>query len=127
MLFNVLSFFYFIVGRHFFQVRLLCPLRCPPLAHNGMAAWRSGGIYALPFKSALPAAVAPNRSLSAGIFSGFIVFQNRSYAYKKFAFKISFSNFFGFFRPFINADKFHSAQVIHFHIVRVSCAFFGGH
>jgi hypothetical protein len=34
-----------------------------PLAANGMAAWRSGGIYALPFKSALPAAVAPNRSL----------------------------------------------------------------
>jgi hypothetical protein len=24
------------------------------LAYNGMAAWRSGGIYALPFKSALP-------------------------------------------------------------------------
>jgi hypothetical protein len=33
------------------------------LAANGMAAWRSGGFYALPFKSALPAAVAPNRSL----------------------------------------------------------------
>jgi hypothetical protein len=33
------------------------------LAYNGMAAWRSGGISALPFKSALPAAVAPNRSL----------------------------------------------------------------
>jgi len=30
-----------------------------------MAAWRSGGIYALPFKSALPAAVAPNRALAA--------------------------------------------------------------
>jgi len=26
-----------------------------------MAAWRSGGIPALPFKSARPAAVAPNR------------------------------------------------------------------
>jgi hypothetical protein len=37
------------------------------LAHNGMAAWRSGDIFALPFKSALPAAVAPNRSLAAGI------------------------------------------------------------
>jgi len=37
------------------------------LAYNGMAAWRSGGIPALPFKSARPAAVAPNRSLSAGI------------------------------------------------------------
>jgi hypothetical protein len=34
-----------------------------------MAAWRSGGIPALPFKSALPAAVAPNRSLGAGILS----------------------------------------------------------
>jgi hypothetical protein len=33
------------------------------LADNGMVAWRSGGIYALPFKSALPAAVAPNRAL----------------------------------------------------------------
>jgi len=32
-----------------------------------MAAWRSGGFYALPFKSALPAAVAPNRSLGDGI------------------------------------------------------------
>jgi len=30
-----------------------------------MAAWRSGGFHALPFKSARPAAVAPNRSLSA--------------------------------------------------------------
>jgi hypothetical protein len=30
-----------------------------------MAAWRSGGISALPFKSALPAAVAPNRALAA--------------------------------------------------------------
>jgi hypothetical protein len=34
-----------------------------------MAAWRSGGILVLPFKSALPAAVAPNRSLYAGILS----------------------------------------------------------
>jgi hypothetical protein len=33
------------------------------LAYNGEADWRSGGIYKLPFKSALPAAVAPNRSL----------------------------------------------------------------
>jgi hypothetical protein len=31
---------------------------------NGMAAWRSGGFYTLLFKSALPAAVAPNRSLA---------------------------------------------------------------
>jgi hypothetical protein len=30
-----------------------------------MAAWRSSIFYALPFKSALPAAVAPNRSLGA--------------------------------------------------------------
>jgi len=30
-----------------------------------MAAWRNGGIPALPFKSTLPAAVAPNRMLSA--------------------------------------------------------------
>jgi len=30
-----------------------------------MAAWRSGGIPALHFKSARPAAVAPNRSLAA--------------------------------------------------------------
>jgi hypothetical protein len=30
-----------------------------------MAAWRSGGFYALSFKSALPAAVAPNRLLAA--------------------------------------------------------------
>jgi hypothetical protein len=30
-----------------------------------MAAWRSGGFSALLFKSALPAAVAPNRSLAA--------------------------------------------------------------
>jgi hypothetical protein len=44
------------------------PLLCPQIAANGMAAWRSGGIYALPFKSALPAAVAPNRSLAAGHF-----------------------------------------------------------
>jgi hypothetical protein len=36
-----------------------------PLADNGMAAWRSGGISVLPFKFALPAAVAPNRSLAA--------------------------------------------------------------
>jgi hypothetical protein len=26
----------------------------PSIAYNGMAAWRSGGISALPFKSALP-------------------------------------------------------------------------
>jgi len=31
------------------------------MTDNGMAAWRSGGIPALPFKSARPAAVAPNR------------------------------------------------------------------
>jgi hypothetical protein len=37
-----------------------------------MAAWRSGGIPALPFKSALPAAVAPNRSLAAGHFVRFV-------------------------------------------------------
>ena len=37
------------------------------LAANGMAAWRSGGFPPLPFKSARPAAVAPNRSLCAGI------------------------------------------------------------
>jgi hypothetical protein len=39
-----------------------------------MAAWRSGGFHylcagTLPFKFALPAAVAPNRSLHAGILS----------------------------------------------------------
>jgi hypothetical protein len=42
------------------------------IAANGMAAWRSGGFYALPFKSALPAAVAPNRSLEAVHFVRFI-------------------------------------------------------
>jgi hypothetical protein len=40
----------------------------PEIAYNGMTAWRSGGFYALPFKSALPAAVAPNRSLAAAHF-----------------------------------------------------------
>jgi hypothetical protein len=35
------------------------------LLTGGMAAWRSGDFYALSFKSALPAAVAPNRSLAA--------------------------------------------------------------
>ena len=39
----------------------------PTTGRDGMAAWRSGGIPALPFKSARPAAVAPNRSLRAGI------------------------------------------------------------
>jgi len=34
-----------------------------------MAAWRSGGIPALPFKSARPAAVAPNRALAAVLLS----------------------------------------------------------
>jgi hypothetical protein len=42
-----------------------------------MAAWRSGGISALPFKSALPAAVAPNRSLAAGILTLFSFFTCR--------------------------------------------------
>jgi hypothetical protein len=37
-----------------------------------MAAWRSGGFYALPFKFALPAAVAPNRSLAAVHFVRFV-------------------------------------------------------
>jgi hypothetical protein len=37
--------------------------RCPKMTDNGMAAWRSGGFYALLFKLPLPAAVAPNRSL----------------------------------------------------------------
>ena len=50
---------------------LMLPLRCPKMTDNGMAAWRSGGIPALPFKSARPAAVAPNRSLYAGILSCF--------------------------------------------------------
>ena len=46
-----------------------------PLAHNGMAALRSGGISALPFKSALPAAVAQNRALAVSAFCPFL--QNR--------------------------------------------------
>jgi hypothetical protein len=54
-----------------FSVRLLFRQRSRRMTHNGMAAWRSGGFYAPPFKSALPAAVAPNRSLSAGIFTPF--------------------------------------------------------
>ena len=41
--------------------------RCRRLADNGIAALRSGGFYALPFQSALPAAVAQNRLLGAGI------------------------------------------------------------
>ena len=45
-----------------------------PLAHNGMAAWRSGGFSALPFKFARPAAVAPNRSLGDGIFEIVVLF-----------------------------------------------------
>ena len=44
------------------------------LQPTGMAAWRSGGIPPLPFKSALPAAVAPNRLLSAGILPRFCPF-----------------------------------------------------
>ena len=46
-------------------VNLSCTTHCPKMEYNGMAAWRSGGIPALPFKSARPAAVAPNRLLSA--------------------------------------------------------------
>ena len=56
-----------------FNFLLHCPQRCPPLADNGMAAWRSGGIPALPFKSARPAAVAPNRSLAAVHFARLVV------------------------------------------------------
>jgi hypothetical protein len=33
------------------------------LTHNGGSGLAQGGFYALPFKSALPATVAPNRSL----------------------------------------------------------------
>jgi hypothetical protein len=47
----------------FFSKRTAFSTTLSRLAYNGMAAWRSGGIYALPFKSALPAAVAPNRTL----------------------------------------------------------------
>jgi hypothetical protein len=51
-----------------------------------MAAWRSGGIYALPFKSVLPAAVAPNRSLAAGIFTvNMILFFLLRYRYLHFS------------------------------------------
>ena len=39
------------------------------LAGNGVAAWRGCGIPTLSFKSALPAAVAPNRTLSDGNYS----------------------------------------------------------
>jgi hypothetical protein len=68
---------------HFFYFVVIVPLHCPRIATNGMAAWRSGGFYALPFKFALPAAVAPNRSLGAGIFS---VFKFRIYYFvHKFA------------------------------------------
>jgi hypothetical protein len=51
--------------------------RSRSIAYNGMAAWRSGGIFALLFKSALPAAVAPNRSLAAGILSRWVTFYFR--------------------------------------------------
>jgi hypothetical protein len=56
----------------FSRIPQLYPLRSRRFASNGMAAWRSGGFYALLFKSALPAAVAPNRSLAAGILSALI-------------------------------------------------------
>ena len=57
----------------FFALQLHCR---PRVADNGMAAWRSGGFPALPFKSARPAAVAPNRSLSAGILPRCCQFHN---------------------------------------------------
>jgi len=44
---------------------LLCR---PRIAYNGMAAWRQRRLFATYFNSALPAAVAPNRSLAAGLF-----------------------------------------------------------
>jgi hypothetical protein len=55
------------------------------LAANGGAAWRSGGFYTLPFKLPLPAAVAPNRTLCAGILS--LIFVHFSHMF--FSFKIS--------------------------------------
>jgi hypothetical protein len=61
-------------GLYFFSVLYFPDDNVVALAANGMAAWRSGGISALPFKSALPAAVAPNRSLAAGIFSWLFLF-----------------------------------------------------
>ena len=56
----------------FFQLPLLAfsrspPLCRPPLAPNGMAAWRRRGKSALPFKSTRHPPLAPNRSLGAGI------------------------------------------------------------
>jgi hypothetical protein len=62
--------FFFLISKKNYQLSFpphIFLLRSRSLAYNGMAAWRSGGIYALPFKFALPAAVAPNRSLGDGI------------------------------------------------------------
>ena len=51
--FHVIVGLYSILGTVTFSTTL------SRMTANGMAAWRSGGIPALPFKSALPAAVVP--------------------------------------------------------------------
>jgi len=60
-----LFYFFATISEKIFFQRLFFALRLGSarITYNGMAAWRSGGIFALPFKSARPAAVAPNRSL----------------------------------------------------------------
>jgi hypothetical protein len=56
----------------FFNLLSRCSVR--RLHTTGWRLGVSGGIPALPFKSALPAAVAPNRSLEAGHYPSFRVF-----------------------------------------------------
>jgi hypothetical protein len=52
------------------NILLICPfsLRCPPLAPNGGAAWHQQRHFCTTFQIRTSSAVAPNRSLCAGIF-----------------------------------------------------------
>jgi hypothetical protein len=63
----MLSFFFIVI--HFLNVHSCVLLSHCAVARLQPTGWRlgvSGGFYPLSFKSAFPAAVAPNRSLAAG-------------------------------------------------------------
>jgi hypothetical protein len=62
-----------------------------------MAAWRSGGFYPLPFKSALPAAVAPNRSLCVRSFGESVVRYTALSGCTSFSVRYQFHYFVGLY------------------------------
>ena len=52
-----------------------------------------------------------------------LIVQNRAFTHHEVSFKVPFADVRRFLDPGVHAKQFHSAQIVHFHVMGIVCAF----